>query len=331
MVLSAEQIKSIAKGVSYWESTPKGGLIPHRFSPEQEAVYRSEPGKYLRTQASSGVRLECRSDANALRLSCRSFVVSPKDCFCGLDLKIDGQLFGHYGITLEDSACFQWSLTLPQGEKTIALYLPCITGIEILELELLDATLCHQLDYAERILFLGDSITQGYSTRFPSLTYPAQVASHRNADHINQGLGAEGFHPEILLPLDWKPTLAFIAYGTNDWATKDRARLTHDAASFLSQFRQLYPSIPAVVLTPIWRADTAAQRSDDFLLEETGEILTKLAENDPRMHVISGQQLFPRCRELFADAKIHPNETGFLIFANRIAEALDQLHPSLNR
>ena len=32
MILSKEQIKTIAKGVLYWSDGVEGGLIPHRYS-----------------------------------------------------------------------------------------------------------------------------------------------------------------------------------------------------------------------------------------------------------------------------------------------------------
>lgn len=328
MKLTAQQIKSIAKGVLEWEAGPEGGLIPHRFSAEQREIYRANEARYLRTQATSGIRLECCTDAAALEISLRAFPGSARDWY-GLDLHVDGQLHAHREGTLQEGSYVHWVHPLPPGEKEVTLYLPCLTGVEILDLTLRDAAVCDAAAWEERILFMGDSITQGYTSHFPSATYPAQVAAHRKADYLNQGNGGEVFHPEILVPLDWKPTMAVIAYGTNDWALKDREGLIRDAGAFLSRFRELYPELPTVVLTPIWRADALTRRDDDFRHEETEQILTDIAARYPQMQVISGRKLFPRIQDLFEDAKIHPNELGFVVYAKRITEALQALYPKL--
>lgn len=327
MILTAEQIKRIAKGVEYWEEGLEGGLIPHRFSSAQEEVYRSDEIRFLRTHATSGIRLECRTDASALEISGRAFPGSAKD-WVSMDLHVDGFLQGHFETTLAESDHFRFCQMLPQGEKTVTLYLPCMTGVEILEMSLPNATVIETVSYKEKILFMGDSITQGYNSHYPSMTYPAQVAAYRDADYINQAIGGEVFHPEILTFLDWKPTMAIIAYGTNDWALKDRERLTRDADVFLERFHSLYPELPTVVMTPIWRADALTRRDDDFCHVETDGIIKEITVRYPNMKAISGQKLFPKVRELFEDLKIHPTELGFTIYAKRITAALDKLHPT---
>lgn len=325
MILSAEQLKLIAKGVEYWEDGPEGGLIPRRFCKAQEEVYSSHEAYFLRTRATSGVRLECRTDASALEMTLRAFAGSAKDWY-GIDLKVDGALWGHFEGTLQESDRIHWSQSLPHGEKQVSVYLPCLTGVEILEVCLENATLLEPIAYAEKILVMGDSITQGYSAHFPSMTYVAQMTAHRNADYLNQAIGGETFHPEILTPLDWKPTMAIIAYGSNDWALKDRQRTNDDCAAFLKRFHDLYPELPTVVLTPVWRADAPTRRNDDFQLEEVDGIIRKIAAQYSNMQVINGWELNPGIKELLDDVA-HPTELGFTIYAKRLAAALEQLHP----
>lgn len=263
MLLSKEQTKTIAKGVEYWEDGPEGGLIPRRFCKAQEEVYRSHEMFFLRSRATSGVRLECRTDASALGMTLRAFAGSARDWY-GLDLKVDGKLWGHFEGTLRESDRIHWIQPLPHGEKQVQVYLPCLTGVEILEVSLENAAVCESVEYADRILVMGDSITQGYTSHFPSMTYVAQMAAHCNADYLNQAIGGETFHPEILTPLDWQPTRAIISYGSNDWTKKTREQAMKDAETFLNRFCQLWPGLPTVVLTPIWRADCTTKREDDF-------------------------------------------------------------------
>ncbi|MBQ6600066.1 MAG: hypothetical protein IIX36_00325, partial [Clostridia bacterium] len=106
----------------------------------QEQVYSSHEAYFLRTRATSGVRLECRTDASALELSMRAFAGSAKDWY-GIDLKVDGKLWGHFEGTLKESDHIHWLHSLPRGKKQISVYLPCLTGVEILEVKLEGALL----------------------------------------------------------------------------------------------------------------------------------------------------------------------------------------------
>lgn len=323
MILTAEQIKTIASGVEYWEDGPEGGLIPRRFCKAQEAEYSTHEAYFLRTRATSGIRLECRTDASAMEVSFRAFAGSAKDWY-GFDVKINGQLYAHYEGTLQETDRISWTQPLPAGEKTLQLYLPCLTGVEILGVTLKDATVCEKVEYREKILVMGDSITQGYSSHFPSMTYVAQMAAHRNADYMNQAIGGEVFHPEIITPLDWQPTMALIAYGSNDWALKDRQRTIDDCAAFLARFHERYPDLPTVVVTPIWRVDAPTRRGDDYLHEETDGIVQRAAAQYPNMRAVSGQKLFPRIKELLDDVA-HPNELGFTVYAKRLCDEMDKM------
>lgn len=325
MILTAQQIKKIAKGVEYWEEGPENGLIPRRFCKAQEEVYSSHEAYFLRTRATSGVRLECRTDASAMELSFRAFAGSAKDWY-GIDLKINGQLFGHREGTLQESDHIHWAQPLPAGEKTLTLYLPCLTGVEILEVGLENAAVLEPIEYVEKILVMGDSITQGYSAHFPSMNYVAQTAAYRNADYMNQAIGGETFHPEILTPLQWKPTMAIISYGSNDWALKDRQRLLADGGAFLERFHALYPELPTVVITPVWRVDSPTRRGDDFRIEETDGIIQSIVAKYPNMRAVCGQKILPQIKELLDDVA-HPNELGHTVYAKRLAEKLDALHP----
>ena len=324
MILSKAKIKDIAKGVIYWSDGPEGGLIPHRFCQAQEAEYLSNEAFTLRTRATSGVRLECRTDASALKVSFRAFAGSAKDWY-GFDLVIDGVLFGHFEGTLQETDRIHWAQPLPAGEKTLQLYLPCLTGVEILNVDLQGATCCECVEYTEKILVMGDSVTQGYSSRFPSMTYVAQMAAYRHADFINQAIGGEMFHPEIITPLDWQPTMALISYGGNDWAFKDRQRTADDCTAFLERFHGFYPELPTVVLTPKWGLSRpAARMNDDFSREDVAGIIRNVAARYSNMRTVSGLDLFPQIKELMADVA-HPTELGFIFFAKRLCDAMDKL------
>ena len=327
MILSTAQIKSIAKGVDHWTVGPESGLIPRRYSAYQLEVYRANERRLRNAGAAAGVRLEFSTDADAFRMAFRVFRGETRDYF-GLDLYVDGALHSHFRGLLTDPDHINWEVALPAGKKTVTVFLPCSAGVEILEVQLQNATACESVaERKEKILFLGDSITQGLDGAFPSFTYVAMLANRRNADFLNQGNGGEIFNPCIIAPLEWQPTMAVIAYGTNDWANKKREEFTADAAEFLKKFCEIWPDLPTFVVTPLWRDDAKSRRTDDFRHEEVGQILQRIAAEHPQIHVICGYELVPAVPELMWDKRLHPNELGFSIYAKRLAEKLDAIYP----
>ena len=327
MVLTAEQIKNITKGAVHWQAGLGNGLIPWRYSPQQIGIYSASERRIRNGSASAGIRLEFSTDAAAFRMEFRVFRGETRDWY-GMDLYVDGKLHGHFAGLLTEPDHNVWEVSLPAGKKTVTVHLPCTAGVEILGVQLQNATVCEPIEERkERILFLGDSITQGLDSTFPSFTYVTMLAKHRNADFLNQGNGGEIFNSRIIVPLDWKPTMAVIAYGTNDWAATDRERLTANAGEFLRKFCKIWPDLPTFVLTPLWRGDAETYREDDFSHEEVAQILQCEGAKYPQIHVICGYDLMPAIAGLMQDNRLHPNDLGFMIYAKRLAEILDVLHP----
>lgn len=327
MFLTPEHIKSMTKGAVHWQAGLGNGLIPWRYSPQQIGIYSVSERRIRNGSASAGIRLEFSTDAAVFRMAFRVFRGETRDWY-GLDLYVDGNLYGHYAGLLTEPDHNVWEVSLPAGEKTVTVYLPCTAGVEILEVQLQNATVCEPIgERKEKILFMGDSITQGLDSTFPSFTYVTMLANHRNADFLNQGNGGEIFNSKIIVPLDWQPTMAVIAYGTNDWANKKREQLAEDAAHFLEKFCEVWPDLPAFVVTPLWRGDATTHRTDDFRHEEVAQILQRLAAHHPQIRVICGYELLPAIPELMLDRRLHPNDLGFAIYAKRLAEKLDTLYP----
>jgi hypothetical protein len=328
MLLTSGQIQEISKGALFWRTGPEGGLIPERYSALQLDVYeRRNEKRFRNARASAGVRLECRTDAEALRLYFRFFRGESRDWY-GLDLYVDGCLYSHMEGAMDDPDHVNWLTELPAGEKLVTVYLPCLAGVEILELELKNASFFQKTEQKGKILFLGDSITQGLDSHFPSFCYAALVANQRQSDFLNQGNGGEIFNPEILLPLDLKPDFAVIAFGTNDWAATDRETVTRNATAFLDKFCMIWPDLPAVVLSPLWRGDRFDRRTDGFAHEEVEQILRAAAAAHPQLTVISGYSLMPKIEYLMQDNRLHPNDLGFMVYAKRLTQILDEMFPN---
>ena len=150
--------------------------MPLRFTPAQMAVYADDPGYHACSQASSGMCLDCETDAEELILEGDAFRGSTRDIW-SFDLLVDRRLFAHKEGSIAQEPHMSWRVKLPQGCKNVQLYFPCLASVSISRLEWLGGTETLPVVPQKRLLCLGDSITQGYTVHFPSLSYAARLAA----------------------------------------------------------------------------------------------------------------------------------------------------------
>ncbi len=68
MIIENDMIEKYIYGAEYIEKTDEG-IIPHRFSREEELVYADKhPSNFGKTISSAGVKLEFVTDASAIKL-----------------------------------------------------------------------------------------------------------------------------------------------------------------------------------------------------------------------------------------------------------------------
>ncbi len=317
-MIHGDELHRFLHGVLTWRETGEG-IIPLRFSEKQMQLYAQHTRYSVRSVSSAGIQCKCTTDAAALTLDANVFPGSSIDLY-GFDLYVDGRLYAHTEGKISEKSAVTWSVQLPAGKKKLELYLPCLAGTCLKSLTFHD-TDCTEpaVCYAERMLCMGDSITQGYTAHYPSLTYPAALARKTKSELVNQGIGGETFHPDLLdSPLPYLPTCIMIAYGTNDWKRKTLDALMNDVHSFLSKTATLWPAVPVKVMTPIWRADCEEAALNGLTFDEMRQLIATAAASYPNMTTISGEDLFVADESLMADGRVHPNDTGFELIAKNL-------------
>ncbi len=232
--------------------------MPLRFTPAQMAVYADDSGYHACSQASSGMCLDCETDAEELILEGDAFRGSTRGIW-SFDLLVDRRLFAHKEGSIAQEPHMSWRVKLPQGRKHVQLYFPCLASVSISRLEWLGGTETLPVVPQKRLLCLGDSITQGYTVHFPSLSYAARLAAALDMALLNQAIAGETFHAAMLDgALGFTPDLITVAYGTNDWRCKPRDMLVRDAEEYLDGVRRLWPRVPLVVIGPLWQGGSGS-------------------------------------------------------------------------
>lgn len=307
MILTNQQLRTTIRGAA--EITEQNGrLIPFRF------------GRFVRDEIypSGHYHNECYQTAGVLS----EFVTDSKTLafqtnHSNFDVLVDGAL---YFRAMRKNGVGDFSLTLPAEKKRITICYP-YTAAGVLWSVALDDGACFEPapKREHRILFLGDSITHGFSARFSSMTYVSRLTEALYADVINQGIGGEKFNLfAIDEQLPFTPDLISVAYGTNDWASAigSHSRLAGAATGYFARLRDLYPTTPIVCVLPLWRGDS--NRETGVGSFEEARRLIRVAAEQAGAHVIDGMELVPHVPGVFNDKYLHPDDLGFAFYAENL-------------
>ena len=313
MILTNEQLRPCLSGAAEIAEN-NGVLAPYRFGRFiREHVY--PVGNRFNPKMTQSAGVVCRFTTNSKSLAF-SYTVESTGTEQSFDVWVNGVLLSH---TLCSKVRDRIELALPYAESRVEIYFPSHREGRIFDVTLDDgASFALPAAPTWRILFKGDSITNGSSTRFTSMGYTHQVARELNAHIINQGIGGEEFNPAAVdTELNFDPDLIVLAFGTNDWShAPSRPRMVANVNGHLAGLRDLYPNTKIAMILPLWRADhTMVKPTGTF--EDMRRILCEAAARF-NVNVIDGWGMVPQITNVFADARLHPNEFGFQFYADNL-------------
>ena len=326
MKLTIDQIRSVTRGVVRVEEE-NGAARFYRFTDAQSNAYR-EIGNmdfYGKSFSSAGVRLAFVSNTERLSFSFLPYSGSSRK-WLGFDLCVNSRIAAHREYNREDDpSTFRFEASLPAGEKTIELYLPFSARTDLFDVMIDDGATFLPVRRKHTMIQFGDSITHGYDSHYPSLSYANRVAYLLDADPVNKGIGGDRFFPALLDGSDVYDTPDYItvAYGTNDWSGREKERTETACREFYRKLSARYPASKIFAVTPIWRGDgdrlntkfEAPVRVMDRLI---GDCVSDL----PNVTLISGESLVPHSPDFFVADCLHPNDFGFCLYAANLYEEI---------
>jgi len=176
--------------------------------------------------------------------------------------------------------------------------------------------------FSRKILFIGDSITQGYASVRDSNSYAYRLSRMLNAESVIQGIGGAACLPESFDAIDFDPDFVIVAYGTNDFShCSSLEELTANMDGFFERVSDAYvkQGIKVFYLSPLWREKRYGKptgRFEDVIAKEVA-----LAEKHGFI-CLDGLTLVPPNPDFFADAYLHPNDEGFSYYAEALIREL---------
>ena len=285
-----------------------------RFNEKQKEYLREiDESFYRHALLSSGVTLEFKSTSEKFSFAYRFVMKESKDSF---DLYIDGKRLDQRFVSLlkdEGTISFEG---LSEGEKRIALFLPFDAGVAISDFSCGDV---RPIKKNTKVLWVGDSITQGYGVYQSGDTYLNRFQRLSGFDILNQGLAGYYCDPFFDLKLGgYDPDIIVLSEGTNQHRRKTAFE---EVKKTIEGFQRDYPRKPLFVLSPLRRFD---KDFDAQKLDALREYMNKDLSKELGYHPIDGCSLLSADPSLYFDL-LHPNSEGAKEIARNLKTQLDEM------
>ncbi|MBE6601398.1 MAG: hypothetical protein E7637_02690 [Ruminococcaceae bacterium] len=326
MILNFVQVASAVRGAESVELDGKW-IQFHRFTEAQRKIYEEiYPGRAIKTPATAGVRLAFVTDSNTLAFSFRFFKCQESPIpriYPRIDVYQDGAMIKHVGLDDYIDREARAEVALGEGSHKVELYLPWVMATELSDVTLDDGASFEPFNRSRTMLQYGDSITQGYDCKYPSLTYASTLARLLDADAMNKGIGGEIFFPELLdEPVATAPDYITVAYGTNDWRHLPYETIAKNCRAFYKKLSELYPKSTIFAISPIWRGDAAEGDACKAPVSVICDLISQQTADLENVTVICGDNLAPHMKAFTSDS-LHPIDAGAQIYAQNLYRIIE--------
>lgn len=316
--LTLEQIKAITVGaLRVWEEN--GDFHFAKCTQKQvDAWYKLDKILGSRSETTTGIRLDFYTDSKLF-----AFTPQVNGGLGRYEIYVDN-VFSYYYTAADFEENARKAISLDGKEHRITLYLPAhvIGALAAVELEK-DATI-RRPKFDRKMLFIGDSITHGWDSTWDSLSYAQNVSRFFNAESVIQGIGGAYYHNTVFdKAIDFEPDIVVVAYGTNDWrhyASLEEGR--KHCSQFLDQLVERYGDKKLFGISPLWRKDSKNDTAMGSF--ESCRAYIKAEIKNHNMILIDGDALTPHLSEFYCDEVLHPNTSGFAIYALNLIREMEK-------
>jgi len=314
MRLTNEELKKYYWGAYSFKETEDGYLQAFQYTDAQMDYFRSASDFwYERCFASTSKTIEFVTEATKLSFDYKIIWIGSPDSF---EVTVDGivtKIFYVKDIDKEGRLQFD----LPEGSKHVAVYLPADATVIIKDFEV-DADI-DKVTKNAKVLWLGDSITQGFGPLRSSCTYVSVANRILNYDIVNQGIGGYVYDKNCLMKMDgYTPDKLIVSLGTNQFGCETMV----DIEEYYERLFEIYgKDIPVLCIIPIWRGDV---ENGEPTLIKFCENLKKIVARYSNIQVVEGWKLVPHLPEYFLD-NLHPNQLGAEVYGRNLVAEIQRL------
>ena len=316
MKLGNKTLTRLVHGSIYNEKKQNGYMVYYRCLKEQmNHLEGVDKFLYDRALFQASVTIEFDTDASSFSFNYKVFNIGSFDSF---DVYVDGVPYQFISLLsyIKEATI---EVKLPEGKKRVVMYLPCDAEVGIKDFTI-DGNFKNVGKRKTTLLCYGDSITHGYGSLKSSITYVNTLVKELGFEVVNQGIGGYWFDENYIYSIgETNPDKILISLGTNQLWSEDK----YDRIDkFFYRLSEVYPNIPTLVITPIWRGDIPG--SDELILDMK-EYLTKTCLKYSNVCLVDGYTLIPHIEYYFLD-KLHPNGLGMDVYGRNLVNVIKKLN-----
>lgn len=314
MKISNKSLQKYVYGV-YQTKIEKGYLGFYHYDDKQMdyLLNRDASFWYPRSKFSSSVTLEFKTKSTFISFDYKIVEVGSYD---SVDVYVNSfpyQVVKADGLGNKGTLSF----SLPEGDKKITVYFPIDLNLQIKNF--VTEQPLRKIKKSHKVLWLGDSITQGYGTFLTGETYVNVANRTLNYDILNQGIGGYIFDSKILTKMDgYTPDKIIVSFGTNHYKADD---FLGQVSAYFKQLNAIYKDIKTLVITPIFRCDDG---SDLEKLKWAGKEIERICSAYSNVAVVNGFTLVPNLAQYFFDG-LHPNALGANYYGKNLVEFIKKI------
>ncbi|MBO4514380.1 MAG: SGNH/GDSL hydrolase family protein [Lachnospiraceae bacterium] len=351
--MTNEELKKYYFGAYSFEETEDGYLQAFQYTKAQMDYFQGAfDFWYDRCMASTSKTIELNTEATKVSFDFKIIWMGSPDSF---ELQVDGQITqikyvmdymkadlppmfgkpgeggpagkafgeekpeppqgGFPGWKLPKEGRIEWEL--PEGKKSVVIYLPADATVVVRNFEV--NAPAERPAKNEKVLWLGDSITQGFGPLRSGQTYVTVANRILNYDIVNQGIGGYVYDKKSLMKMDgYQPDKIIVALGTNQYGSETMT----DVEEYYETLTGIYGNeIPILCISPIWRGDQP-EGYEKFV--SFCENVKKIAGSYKNVTVVDGFTLVPHLKEYYLD-NLHPNCLGTENYGRNLVEAIREI------
>lgn len=315
MTLANEELQNIYCGALYFEETEDGYLKANQYTKPQMDYFKNAFEMWFeRCDASSAKTIEFETDASKVSFEYKLIWKCSED---SIELAIDGLATEIvYLKDIDMEGCVSWNL--PEGKKKVTIYLPSDATILVRNFDI-DGEF-KPVPKNEKVLWLGDSITQGYGPLRSYQTYVSVANRILNYDILNQGIGGYIYDKKSLMKMEgYDPDKIIVALGTNQFGDEKAYEMVKE---YYETLIGIYgEEIPILCITPLWRGDT-----EDGIptLIKFCENIREIVGKYKNIKVVDGFKMVPHLEEYYLD-NLHPNALGTEVYGRNLVEEIRRI------
>ena len=337
MILDFETIRAVTCGAAYLQKD-EDGIRFYRMNQQQMDFYKDyNTDYYNKGKTTSGIKLSFRTNSRALRLDMtlekvmgRSYgaveVFANGQKLGSLNNFSDKDLTGNYAERAYPSVRQAETFLLGEGEKIVHICLPRLIGVIVHAIELDEGSVVTPVKSSKKVLVFGDSITQGFDCLWPTSHYVEYFCKAVDGEEFNKAIGGEQHSPYLVERKEnFTPDYILVGYGTNDWRCATVDTFLERCRGFYEKLAEIYPNVPVIAITPVWRVDIDAVRPLIHFgpIHEIEQYIRQITAPYANVTVVRGYEFIPEQADMFGDLRLHPNDEGFAYYGKKLVAALE--------